>query len=63
MPNGHGLAEIDDLGKLIVLGRIQLLEWNHVTPEECERERVAVTELARAVTAQLRDEYLARSQK
>ena len=57
LPPDPGLEEIDNLDRLIVRGRIELLKWNHIPAEEVERERVKVIELAKAVCDQLRVEY------
>ena len=60
-PEDPGLAQIDELERPIVLGRVQLLEWNQVPADEAARERVAVEKIAAAVCDQLRQEYLSRN--
>ena len=59
----EGLEQIADFERVIILGRVQLLEWNGVPADEVERERPAVVALAKAVTDRMREEYAARTRQ
>jgi hypothetical protein len=59
----HGLQQIDELERAIVLAKEQVWQLNGVSAEEIARQRPSVVLLAKAVADQLRSEFLARTLK
>lgn len=56
----QGLQEIADWGAWFINAHTALLAELNLPPEQHDRELSAVTELAAAITARMRDDYLVR---